>query len=359
MRMIDFRSDTVTRPTDGMREAMARAVVGDDVFDEDPTVHELEERMAGLLGKGAGLFVASGTMANLVAILSHAGRGDEMIIGDLSHTFLYEVGGAAALGGVHPHVLANLDDGTMALDEIESAIRDAADVHMPLSRLICLENTHNRCGGVILPTGYAASIATLAARHGLLLHLDGARLFNAAVALGVPPAELAASFDSVTVCLSKGLGAPIGAVLCGDRAFIERARRNRKMVGGGMRQVGILAAAGLYALDHHVERLADDHANARRLAEGIGEIEGLSSHQADASPGAGWTNLVYFDIDGEAVGDPQLDAAALAERLQRRGVLAIPLGRNRNRMRMVTHLDVESSDIDAAIDALRSAVAGT
>lgn len=348
---IDLRSDTVTRPTDGMRHAIATADVGDDVFGEDPTVIRLEERTAELLGKEAGLFVASGTMGNLVALLVHAGRGDEIILGDQSHTFLYEVGGCAGLGGIHPHVLPNRADGTLELSTIEAAIRDVSNLHFPRTRLICLENTHNRCGGIVLPPEYDAAVATLAKRYGLAVHLDGARLFNAAIAQDVAPDLLASHADSVTICLSKGLGAPVGAVLCGRRAFIDEARRMRKAVGGGMRQAGILAAAGLYALDHHIDRLAEDHANATRLAAGIDEIDGLSCAQAREGV---WSNLVYFSIDSTG-----LDAHELVERLKRQSVLAIPLGANRPKIRMVTHLDVCSSDIDVALDALRLSLRGT
>jgi threonine aldolase len=356
MKRIDLRSDTVTKPTEGMRRAIAAAEVGDDVFGEDPTALRLEERTASLLGKEAGLFVASGTMGNLVALLTHAGRGDEIVLGDRSHTFLYEVGGCAGLGGIHPHVLPNRDDGTLDPSAVEAAIRDASDVHFPRTRVICLENTHNRCGGVALSVEYCDAVGALAKRHGLAVHLDGARLFNAALARGVEPARFARSADSVMICLSKGLGAPVGSVLCGDRAFIDEARRMRKAVGGGMRQVGVLAAAGLYALEHHVDRLAEDHANAARLAAGIDELDGLSCEQA--REGA-WSNLVYFSVDGKTIGRPDLDARALAKRLKAQGVLALPLGSDRARIRMVTHLDVSRSDVDAALDALRSALRGT
>jgi len=357
MDWIDLRSDTVTRPTPGMREAIATAAVGDDVFDEDPTVRQLEERFAEELGKEAGIFVASGTMANLVALLTHAGRGDEVLLGDLSHTFLYEAGGAAALGGIHPRTIANRPDGTLAIDDLERSVRPE-NVHFPRTRLFCLENTQNRCGGSVLPPVYLADAAAFAKRRGLSVHLDGARLFNAAVALGVPAASLAAGADSVAVCLSKGLGAPIGSVLCGSRPFIAEARRARKIVGGGMRQVGILAAAGLYALDHHVERLAEDHENARRLAAGIAEIDGLSSPQSGPPTGAAWTNLVYLRVDGTILGEAE-SAAALCRRLRDRGVLALPSGTYPDEIRMVTHLDVTREDIDAALSALRSAVHGT
>ena len=356
MKWIDLRSDTVTRPTDEMRRAIAEAEVGDDVFGEDPTVLRLEQRTASLLGKEAALFVASGTMGNLVALLAHAGRGDEIILGDQSHTFLYEVGGCAGLGGIHPHVLPNLDDGTLSLAAIEAAIRDPSNVHFPRTRVICLENTHNRCGGAVLPPEYCDAVGTLARRYGLAVHLDGARLFNAAVARRVDPTVFTRSADSVTICLSKGLGAPAGSVLCGDRPFIEEARRMRKAVGGGMRQVGILAAAGVYALDHHIVRLAEDHANAARLAAGIDSLDGLSCSQAGAGT---WSNLVYFSVAGAEIDRPDLDAAALAERLKARGVLALALGSSSPRIRMVTHLDVSRTNVDAALDALRSSLRGT
>ncbi len=350
MRVIDLRSDTVTKPTPAMRQAMATAPVGDDVYGEDPTVNRLEAETAARLGKEAGLFVSSGTMGNLVAILAHAGRGDEMILGDLAHTFLYEGGGAAALGGVHPHPVRNAPDGTIPLDEIAAAIRED-DVHFPRTRLICLENTHNRCGGYPLTPDYCDAVGDLAHSHGIAVHLDGARLFNAAIALGVDPRELTRSVDSVMVCLSKGLGAPVGSVLCGTREFITKARRMRKIVGGGMRQAGIIAAAGLYALDHHIDRLAEDHKNAARLAAGITAIDGLDIGP-DRAPGQEvMTNLVYFRITR-----PGLDAVTLTERLRNHGVLGHPIGPGKDQMRLATHLDVSTTDIDAAISALRSAV---
>jgi threonine aldolase len=358
VRRIDLRSDTVTQPTDGMRRAMASAVVGDDVFGEDPTVRQLEERMADVVGKEAGLFVASGTMANLVALLSHAGRGDEVIVGNLAHTFLYEVGGSAALGGIHSCVLPNRDDGTLDLAAVAAAVRSREDIHVPRTKLLCLENTHNRCGGACLSTSYLDAAGALARDKGLAVHVDGARLFNASRALGVSPANLARVADSVSVCLSKGLGAPVGSVLCGSRDYVRAALRWRKMLGGGMRQAGILAAAGLYALDHHVERLDEDHRNARKLAEGIAAIPGLTSPQSRPAPTA-WTNLVYLSIAPALAQDRGVDAAILSDRLRQRGVLALPLGKDNLHMRLVTHLDVASADIDVALDALRSAACGT
>ncbi|OQX60874.1 MAG: low-specificity L-threonine aldolase [Anaerolinea sp. 4484_236] len=248
MKIIDLRSDTVTKPTPEMREAMATAKVGDDVYKEDPTVNRLEEMSAALLGKEAGLFLPSGTMGNLAAILAHCGRGDEIILGNLAHTFLFEAGGIAALGGVHPHTIPNQPNGTLRLEDIENAIRPD-DVHFPTTRLITLENTHNRCGGTPLTAEYTQQVGDLAKKKGLKLHLDGARIFNASAALGVEPAQLSAPADSVTFCLSKGLAAPVGSVLCGSVGFIARARRMRKQLGGGMRQAGIIASAGIVALE--------------------------------------------------------------------------------------------------------------
>lgn len=359
MKTIDLRSDTVTQPTDAMRRVMADAPVGDDVYGEDPTIRELEQRMARLFDKEAGLFVASGTMANLVALLAHAGRGDEIILGDLSHTFQYEGGGCAALGGIHPHILPNQEDGTLDLEAVRLALRNPADVHMPPSRMIVLENTHNRCGGIALTPEYCGDVAALAREHNLLVHLDGARLFNAAIALDVPVAKLTAPADSIAVCLSKGLGAPVGSVLCGTAGFIEKAHRMRKQVGGGMRQAGILAAAGLYALDHHIDRLAEDHENARFLAEAIDQIYGLDCPQARPPARGAWTNLVYFSVDGETLGRPGFDAVELSKALKARGVLAHALGSDGLKMRMVTHLDVGRADIETALDELRSVIAGT
>jgi threonine aldolase len=271
---IDLRSDTVTKPTPAMLEAMATAPVGDDVYGEDPTVTRLEAIVAELAGKEAAVFVPSGTMGNLIAVLSHCGRGDEMILGDQSHIHFYEQGGTAALGGVHPRTLRNRADGTLDLREVEAAIRGDNE-HFPVTRLVCLETTQNRCGGVVLPLDYMDAAGELAHRHGLPLHVDGARLWNAAVQLGVSPARLLQGADSASLCLSKGLAAPVGSVVVGSAAFIRKVRRNRKVVGGGMRQAGVIAAAGIVAVTAMVERLADDHENARALARGLAEIEGL------------------------------------------------------------------------------------
>ena len=331
MKVVDLRSDTVTRPTLGMREAMARAEVGDDVFGDDPTVNRLQERIAAMLGKEAALFLPSGTQSNLAAVMSHCGRGDEMIVGQMAHTYRWEAGGAAVLASVQPQPLEHQPDGTLALADIEAAIKPD-DPHFARTRLLCLENT---LGGKVLPQSYMGDATALARRHGLATHLDGARLFNAAAALDVPAGDIAQHFDSVSVCFSKGLGAPVGSALCGSRELIERARRVRKMLGGGMRQAGVLAAAALYALDHHVERLADDHALARRLAEGLRGIPGLVVEPPE-------TNMVFVEVDRGR-------AAALLEHLKARGVLATGL----YRLRFVTHLDLNADGIDHAIAAIR------
>ncbi len=336
MDTIDMRSDTITRPTAAMRKAMADAEVGDDVFKEDPTVNRLEKMAAQRVGKPAALLVGSGTMGNLVSQLSHCGRGDETILGDQSHVFFYEQGGASALGGIHPRTLANELDGTIALDKIEAAIRPD-DVHFPVSRLVILENTHNRCNGTPLKPAYTTAVGRLVNQHGLKLHIDGARIFNAAVALGVDVAELAAPADSVTFCLSKGLAAPVGSVVCGDEAFIARARRMRKSVGGGMRQAGIIAAAGIVALTEMVDRLAEDHANARVLASGLAEIKGLL-----IDPDAVATNIVYFRVVKNG-----MDAPAMVAQLGASGVRVLPTAKDQ--MRAVLNYHVTLADVQRAL----------
>ncbi len=336
MDIIDLRSDTITRPTPAMRKAMAEAEVGDDVFKEDPTVNRLEEMAAQRVGKPAALLVGSGTMGNLVSQLSHCGRGDETILGDQSHVFFYEQGGASALGGIHPRTLANELDGTIALEKIEAAIRPD-DVHFPISRLVILENTHNRCSGTPLKPTYTTAVGRLVKRHGLKLHIDGARIFNAAVALGVDVAELAAPADSLTFCLSKGLAAPVGSVVCGDEAFISRARRIRKSVGGGMRQAGIIAAAGIVALTEMVNRLAEDHVNAKALASGLAEIQGLL-----IDPDAVVTNIVYF-----RVAKNRMDAPTLVRQLGDLGVRVLPTAKDQ--MRAVLNYHVTLADVQRAL----------
>jgi threonine aldolase len=340
LKTIDLRSDTVTLPTPAMREAMYRAEVGDDVYGEDPTVNRLEAMAAQRMGKEAGLFVVSGTMGNLVALLTHCQRGDEVILGDQSHSFVYEAGGSAALGGIHPRPLPNQPDGTLDLAQVEAAIRPE-NVHFPRTRLICLENTHNRCGGAALPPDTMARIGAIARRHGVALHLDGARIFNAAIALEVEVKELTRDADSVMFCLSKGLSAPVGSVLCGSEAFIHEARRARKIVGGGMRQAGIIAAAGIVALEQMVDRLAEDHANARRLAEGLAEIPGIAM-----DPERVQTDIVIFELTAQ-----DMTPAELVARLKEEGVLLLTIeGR---RLRAVTHYGIESEEIEAALSAFQ------
>ncbi|HEY4687927.1 MAG TPA: low-specificity L-threonine aldolase [Anaerolineae bacterium] len=339
---IDLRSDTVTQPTPAMRQAMARAEVGDDVLGDDRTVKRLEEMAAERMGQAAGLFVASGTMGNLAALLTHCRRGDEAIVGDRSHTLNNEQGGMAALGGVVPHPIPNRPDGTLRLEDIENAIQED-DPHHARTRLICLENTHNATGGMPLTAEYTRSVAALARQHGLKLHIDGARIFNAAIALGVPASDLAREADSVTFCLSKGLSAPVGSVLCGPKDFIAEARRARKVVGGGMRQAGVIAAAGIVALETMVDRLAEDHAHAKRLAEGLADTPGFA-----VDPDRVWTNMVYFDLAPEV----KIDAPQVERRLAERGVLLFAVGKRR--FRAVTHAWVTANEIDRALLAFRS-----
>ncbi len=339
--LTDLRSDTVTKPTAAMRAAMAQAEVGDDVFGDDPTVNRLQEMAAELTGHAAALLVASGTMGNLVALLTHTQRGQEVIVGDKSHIFLNEVGGMAALAGLQAFPIPNQPDGTLRPADVEAAIR-SEDVHHPRTRLVCLENTQNICGGVPLSPGYVRNVAELAHARGLKLHVDGARLFNAAVAQGVSAAELAAPADSVMFCLSKGLCAPVGSLLCGSQDFIAEARRYRKQVGGGMRQAGVLAAAGIVALESLVERLEDDHTNARRLADGLRELPGL---ELDAPPPA--TNMVYFNLAANA----PLAPAELVRRMARDGIL---LDGEDRRFRLVTHYWISAEDVARVVAAFRA-----
>ncbi len=340
MKRIDLRSDTVTLPTPEMRAAMAKAEVGDDVFGEDPTVNRLEELAAERMGKEAALFVASGTMGNLLALLTHCRRGDEVIVGDKAHTFVNEVGGMAALGGIQPRTLPNQPDGTLVLDDIRRAIR-GDNVHWPRTRLIALENTHNACNGAPLTPAYQASVAQIAREHHLQVHTDGARIFNAAIALGVPVTDLARHTNSISFCLSKGLSAPVGSLLCGPRDFVAEARRNRKMVGGGMRQAGILAAAGIVALETMIDRLAEDHANAKYLAECLADMPGIRLDPARVQ-----TNIVFFDLE-------RITADELADRLAREGVLIGASGEKR--MRAVTHHGIARADVETAVSAIRAA----
>lgn len=345
MEFIDLRSDTVTQPTDAMRRAMAEAAVGDDVFSEDPTVNELEALAADQLGKEAGLYVPSGTMANLVAVMTHAQKGDEVLLEAESHTFLNEAGGISAVAGVFPRTIAgNL--GYIAPEQLRTTIR-SPNVHYPPSRLLCLENTHNRAGGI--PFGPDEMEAICAAAHelGLVVHLDGARIFNAAVALGVPAKAIVRECDSVMFCVSKGLSAPVGSVLVGSTPLIERARRFRKMVGGGMRQAGVIAAAGIVALKTMVSRLAEDHANAKRLAEGLAAVPGLSVDLTRVR-----TNMVLLEV-----GDPLGGAAEFVARMKHEGVLALPSGAHT--IRLVTHRHITHDDVGRALEAVRRATRQT
>jgi len=339
MKIVDLRSDTVTLPTPAMREAMAQAEVGDDVMGEDPTINRLQQVAAERMGKEAGLFVPSGTMGNLVAVLTHCGRGDEVILGNLSHTFIFEGGGVAALGGVMPHPLPNLPDGRIDLDAMQSAIRPD-DIHQPITRLVVLENTHNRCGGTILRPEYMVKVGELVQRAGLKLHIDGARIFNAAVALGVPGKTLVEQADSVTFCLSKALCAPVGSVLCGSAEFIRGARRIRKQLGGGMRQAGVLAAAGLVALEQMVDRLAEDHRRARHLAEGLANIPGLRLDTPVPD-----TNMVFATLNE----DISLNSAQVTARLAEKGIKVGAVGLRR--FRMVTHYWIDDEGIDLTLNA--------
>jgi threonine aldolase len=339
MKTIDLRSDTITLPSPEMRHAMANAELGDDVFGEDPTVNRLQEMAAETLGKEAALLTTSGTQSNLTALLTHCRRGDEVIVGDQSHTLIFEVGGAWALGGLGLHAVPNDDGGRLDLQAVKAAIRGDNE-HFPRTGLICLENTHNRCGGAVLDEEDLSAVRELADRRALPVHMDGARLFNAAIALRVPIAKLAVYADSVCFSLSKGLGCPVGSVLCGSREFITEARRYRKMLGGGMRQAGIIAAAGVYAFERMVERLAEDHENARIAGEGLSQIAGVRL----APPPQ--TNLIYFAVEG-------WKAPELVDRLAEAGLLCFDEG---GRIRWVTHYGIERRDVEEAVARLRSVV---
>jgi threonine aldolase len=344
MEYVDLRSDTVTKPTPEMREAMAEAEVGDDVYRDDPTVNRLEELAAEMLGKEAALFVPSGTMGNLIALLVHCQRGHEVIVGNLSHMYLNEAGGMAALGGIQPCPIQNQSDGTLALDDILASIR-TEDVHHPITRLVCLENTQNICGGVPLTREYTRQVGDLAHRNDLLLHIDGARIFNSAAAQNVSVKELVQPADSVMFCMSKGLAAPIGSMLVGTHQFIRRARHIRKMLGGGMRQVGIVAAAGLISLEKMTKRLADDHARAKRLADGLRQVEGLMVDQN--SP---YSNMVYLNLS-EAV---SVNAQQITQKMKEDGVLVDP--ENARRFRLVTHYWIDDSGVEKTISAFQKAL---
>jgi len=340
MKIIDLRSDTVTTPTPEMRRAMFEAEVGDDVYGEDPTVNSLEKIAAERMGKEAALFTTSGTQSNLTAVLTHTRHGNEVIMGSEAHIFWYEVGGAAALGGVMMRTVPNDKSGRLDPNDVEQAIR-GKNLHYPETTLLCLENTHNRCGGAVLTPDYTKEICDLAHTHGLKVHLDGARIFNAAIALGLPVPLFTRDVDSVSFCLSKGLSAPVGSLLCGSKNFIERARKYRKMLGGGMRQAGVLAAAGIVALETMVNRLAEDHANAKRLAQGLARITEITLYQDDVP-----TNIVMFALS------PELSAGEFTEALLKSGVKISPRGGNL--FRVVTHRMISSSDVDEAVTLIKT-----
>jgi threonine aldolase len=340
MKMIDLRSDTVTIPTPAMRQAMFDAVVGDDVYGEDPTVNQLELEAAAMLGKEAALFVPTGTQGNQIAVMTHTSRGEEVIVESESHVFYYEAGGIAALSACQPRPIPGYR-GAMDPEQVAAAIRPA-NLHFPRTALVCVENTHNRSGGCIVPQSNLEAVAEVAHRHGLPVHMDGARVFNAAVALGRPVAEVVAPVDSVMFCLSKGLAAPVGSMLVGSEAFITKARYSRKLLGGGMRQVGILAAAGLVSLRSMVDRLAEDHANVRRLAEGLTEMDGLQIDMETVQ-----TNMVVFEIL-----DGRWNAASLSGALVGASVLNNAVGPRR--IRLVTHKDVGADAISEALDRIES-----
>lgn len=340
-RVVDLRSDTLTLPSPEMREAMYRAELGDDVFGEDPTVNRLEALAAEKLGKESGLFVASGTMGNLASLLTHCRRGDEVILGDQCHTFLYEVAGAAGLGGIQLRPIPNQPDGTLDLEQIAAAIR-TQNIHFPPTRVIALENTHNRCSGAVLTLEYMAAVASLAQEHVLTVHLDGSRIFNAAVALGIDVRELAKYTDSVQFCLSKGLAAPVGSLVVGSQDFIASARKVRKMLGGGMRQAGVLAAAGIVALTKMVDRLAEDHQNARLLAKGLLELSDIEIDLDRIQ-----SNIAIFSLNRA-----DLTPQELVARLMERGIKILAIGGQR--LRAVTHYGVAEEDIHTALQAFRA-----
>lgn len=342
-RSVELRSDTFTRPTEAMRRAMYEAEVGDDVWGEDPTVHRLEERAAELMGKEAAVFISSGTQGNLVGVLSHTQRGDEIILGDRSHIFRYEVAGTAVVGGLQTRTLSNGTTGALDPSAVRAAMR-GTDIHEPRTGVVALENTHNACGGRVLTAGQTEAVADVAHATGVPVHLDGARIFNAATALGVPASQLTAPVDSVTFCLSKALGAPVGSLLCGSVDYIARARKWRKLLGGGMRQVGVLAAAGLVALDQNIARLAEDQANARKLAAGVAAVPGIAVDLDGVQ-----SNIVMIDID-----DLGMEPKEFVTRLAAEGVRLSPAGPRR--LRAVVSYEVDGEDIDFALQAVARVV---
>ena len=344
MKIIDLRSDTVTLPTPAMRDAIYNADFGDDVYGEDPSTNRLEKMAAEMVGKEDAILVSSGTMGNLISLLVHCRHGDEIILGDQAHIFYYEVGGMSALGGIVPHTVTNQRDATMRLEDIEAAIR-GDNIHYPHTRLICLENTHNRCNGMPITAEYTDSVRELADRYGVGIHLDGARIFNAAIALGVPVTDLTRGVDSLSFCLSKGLSAPVGSMICSSREFISEARRVRKILGGGMRQTGIIAAAGIVALEKMMKRLVDDHANAHRLAVGIAGISGLKVDLENVR-----TNIIVFSLEN----NNGLTEDDFMTRLEERGVKF--LSRGSCQFRMVTHHGITVEDVDLVVEILKDVV---
>lgn len=348
--MIDLRSDTVTLPTAAMRDAMYRAEVGDDVYGEDPSVNRLQELAAELTGKEAALFVPTGTMGNTAAVLSHAGRAEAIIVGDQSHIYRYEVGGASTVGGSPMIVVATEANGMLDAQRVELAISDGSDEHSPPTVLLCIENTHNRCGGAVLNVGQVEALADLAHSHGMKVHMDGARVFNAATALGIPVSKLVAAVDSVMFCLSKGLSAPVGSMLVGSRDFIRRAHRARKLLGGGMRQAGILAAAGMVALEQMVERLAEDHENAQKFASGLADFPQIEVERERVM-----TNIINFSVLRlEQRRLTHNETLKFLERTKEHGVLMGTMGEGV--IRAVTHYGITTADIDAALAGIRRAL---
>lgn len=341
MHPIDLRSDTVTQPTKAMRLAMADAKVGDDVFQEDPTLNDLEKMAAQKTGKEAAIFVPSGTMGNLISVLAHCQRGDEVILGDRSHIFLNEVGGMSAVGGIHPHIIPNNDDGTLPLDAIEKVVRHK-DIHYPPTRLICLENTHNYCQGAPLTPDYMREVADLAKKHSLNIHLDGARVFNAAVALNIEVSSLVQHVDSVMFCLSKGLSAPVGSLVCGTEQFILKVRKLRKMVGGGMRQAGHLAAAGQVALENQIEPLKKDHQLARQLAEGLAGITGMELNLKQVK-----TNIIFFRLN-----HPKIDPEAFLSHLESRAIKVLMM--DPAVFRAVLHREISKEQVGKVLEVCRA-----
>jgi len=339
--MIDLRSDTVTMPSDEMKQFMFNAPLGDDVYGDDPTINSLERKSSDIFGKEASLFVPSGTMANLISVLTHCNRGDEIILGNKSHIFVYEAGGSSVFGGVHSHQLNNNDDGTIDLNDIKNSVRNIEDAHHPKSRLVCLENTHNICYGVPINENYFNKVKQIVDQHNLKLHIDGARIFNAAVALNTTVKKLAKNADSITCCLSKGLAAPVGSLIMGNKDFISKARHIRKALGGGMRQSGLLASAGIYSFNNMIERLEEDHNNAQLLALGLSEIDEIKIDLDKI-----YTNIIFFNLQNTSIKDAELISQLLNNNIK------IDSKGNR-KFRMVTHYGIEKNDISTVVNQIK------